>query len=111
VVHIGAYEKKSVRKKKIPQRVPDVPIDNISFHSLENVARWKFVVSGKLALKRELSKEALQCKEVMKVIKHAGLMKTLSGLDKCYEKLVKEFLVNIPADCDNPLSKNIKRCL
>ncbi|MCI48250.1 envelope-like protein, partial [Trifolium medium] len=23
----------------------------------------------------------------------------------CYEKLVKEFLVNIPEDCDNPLSK------
>jgi hypothetical protein len=24
----------------------------------------------------------------------------------CYEKLVKEFLVNIPADCDDPMSKD-----
>jgi hypothetical protein len=53
VVHIGASEKKSVGKKKIPQGIPDVPIDNISFHSLENVARWKFVVSRRLALERE----------------------------------------------------------
>jgi hypothetical protein len=45
----------------------------------------------------------------MKLIKHAGLMKTVSGLDKCYEKLVKEFLVNISADCDNPLSKGYKK--
>jgi hypothetical protein len=32
-------------------------------------------------------------------------MKTVSGLGDCYEKVVKEFLVNIPADCDNPVSK------
>ncbi|WJX84522.1 hypothetical protein P8452_67093 [Trifolium repens] len=32
-------------------------------------------------------------------------MKTVSGIGECYEKLVKEFLVNIPEDCDNPLSK------
>jgi hypothetical protein len=91
------------------QGVPDVPIDNISFHSLENVSRWKFVVSRRLALERELSKEALQCKEVMKLIKHAGLMKTVHGLGNCYEKLVKEFLVNIPEDCDNPLSKEYQK--
>ncbi|KAK2396314.1 hypothetical protein QL285_057971 [Trifolium repens] len=45
----------------------------------------------------------------MKLIKHVGLMKTVSGLGNCYEKLVKEFLVNIPADCDNPLSKEYQK--
>jgi hypothetical protein len=109
VVYIGAFDKKSVGKKKIPQGVPYVPIDNISFHSLENVARWKYVMSRRLALKRELSKEALQCKDAMKLIKHAGLMKTVSGLDKCYEKLVKEFLVNIPANCVNPHNKEYQK--
>lgn len=59
MVHIGVSQKKSVRKNRKPQGVPDVPIDNISFHSLENVARWKFVVSRRLALEKELSKEAL----------------------------------------------------
>jgi hypothetical protein len=29
----------------------------------------------------------------------------VSGLGKCYEKLVKEFIVNIGEDCDNRLSK------
>ncbi|WJX67651.1 hypothetical protein P8452_52099 [Trifolium repens] len=109
VVHIGASERKSVKKKKIPQGVPEVPIDNISFHSLENVSRWKFVVNRRMALERELSKEALQYKQVMKLIKHAGLMKTVHGLGSCYEKLVKEFLVNIPEDCDNPLSKEYQK--
>jgi hypothetical protein len=78
VVYIGAFDKKSVGKKKIPQGVPYVPIDNISFHSLENVARWKYVMSRRLALKRELSKEALQRKDVVKLIEHAGLMKIMS---------------------------------
>jgi hypothetical protein len=45
----------------------------------------------------------------MKLIKHAGLMKTIYGLGNCYEKLVKEFLVNIPEDCDNPLSKEYQK--
>jgi hypothetical protein len=58
-----------------------------------------------LALERELSDEALECKEVMDLILQAGLMKTVSGLGRCYEKLVKEFIVNIGEDCDNKLSK------
>jgi hypothetical protein len=41
----------------------------------------------------------------MDLIHQAGLMKTVSGLGKCYEKLVKEFIVNIGEDCDNRLSK------
>jgi hypothetical protein len=109
VVHIGASEKKSVGKKKIPQGIPDVPIDNIFFHSLENVGRWKFVFHRRLALERELSNEALQCKEVVNLINHAGLMKTVSGMGDCCEKLVKEFIVNIPANCDNPLSHEFQK--
>ncbi|KAK2411248.1 hypothetical protein QL285_046544 [Trifolium repens] len=41
----------------------------------------------------------------MDLILQAGLMKTVSGLGRCYEKLVKEFIVNIGEDCDNKLSK------
>ncbi|MCI84795.1 envelope-like protein, partial [Trifolium medium] len=36
------------------------------------------------------------------LIKEVGLLKTIWGIGHCYEKLVKEFLVNIPEDCDNP---------
>jgi hypothetical protein len=41
----------------------------------------------------------------MDLIRKAGLMQTVSGIGKCYEKLVKEFIVNIAEDCDSPLSK------
>ena len=44
-------------------------LDNVSFHSEESVARWKFVFHRRSALERELGKEALECKEVVKLIK------------------------------------------
>ncbi|WJX96807.1 hypothetical protein P8452_77963 [Trifolium repens] len=99
----------STQKKKagrsIPQNIPDVPMDNVSFHFSNSAAKWKFVYHKRLALERELSDEALECKEVMDLILQAGLMKTVSGIGRCYEKLVKEFIVNIGEDCDNKLSK------
>ncbi|KAK2402173.1 hypothetical protein QL285_051715 [Trifolium repens] len=91
--------------RTIPQNVPDVPMDNVSFHFSASAAKWKFVYHRRLTLERELSDEALECKDVMDLIQQAGLMKTVSGLGKCYEKLVKEFIVNIGEDCDNRLSK------
>ncbi|WJX66241.1 hypothetical protein P8452_50816 [Trifolium repens] len=99
----------STQKKKagrsIPQNVPEVPMDNVSFHFSNSAAKWKFVYHRRLALERELSDEALECNEVMDLILQAGLMKTVSGLGSCYEKLVKEFIINIGEDCGNRLSK------
>ncbi|KAK2382851.1 hypothetical protein QL285_070364 [Trifolium repens] len=97
--------KRRVAGRTIPPNVPDVPMDNVSFHFSASAAKWKFVYHRRLALERELSDEALECKDVMDLIQQAGLMKTVSGLGKCYEKLVKEFIVNIGEDCDNRLSK------
>ena len=87
------------------QAIESVPIDKVSFHLPENAHRWKFIYHRRLALERELGKKALQIEVVMELIKEAGLMKTISKVGNCYEQLVKEFLVNIPSDCDNPLSK------
>ncbi|KAK2403694.1 hypothetical protein QL285_053107 [Trifolium repens] len=99
----------STQKKKagrsIPQNIPEVPMDNVSFHFSNSAAKWKFVYHRRLALERELSDEALECKEVMDLILQAGLMKTVNGLGSCYEKLVKEFIVNIGEDYGNRLSK------
>ncbi|KAK2373606.1 hypothetical protein QL285_074634 [Trifolium repens] len=99
----------STQKKKagrsIPQNIPDVPMDNVSFHFSNSAVKWKFVYHRRLALERELSDETLEFKEVMDLILQAGLMKTVSGIGRCYEKLVKEFIVNIGEDCDNKLSK------
>jgi len=84
------------------QTVANVPIDKVSFHPPENAQRWKFIFHKRLALERELGKEAVKMADVMDMIKEAGLLKTVCNLGNCYEKLVKEFLVNISEECDNP---------
>ncbi|PNX70685.1 hypothetical protein L195_g057641, partial [Trifolium pratense] len=60
----------------------------------------------RLAVERELTKDALKCQDIFDYIKEAGLLKTVYDFTPCYELLVKEFLVNIPEECDNPLSKD-----
>ncbi|XP_058784028.1 uncharacterized protein LOC131658790 [Vicia villosa] len=49
----------------------------------------------------ELAPNALANKEVLELIQEAGLLKTVCNLPKCYEKLVKEFVVNLSEDYGN----------
>ncbi|KAH1246871.1 hypothetical protein GmHk_06G016876 [Glycine max] len=95
--------------KKVPGNVPDAPLDNISFHSIGNVERWKFVYQRRIALERELGRNALDCKETMELIKAAGLLKTVTKLGDCYESLVREFIVNIPSDITNRKSDEYQK--
>ncbi|KAH1215397.1 hypothetical protein GmHk_13G036548 [Glycine max] len=95
--------------KKVPENVPDAPLDNISFHSIGNAERWKFVYQRRLALERELGRAALDCKEIMDLITAAGLLKTVTKLGDCYESLVREFIVNIPSDITNRKSDEYQR--
>ncbi|XP_050883634.1 uncharacterized protein LOC127086859 [Lathyrus oleraceus] len=74
--------------KKVPANVPEVPIDNIFFHSVENVEKLKFMYQRRLALERELVKDALEYKEVISLIENAGLMKSVVRFRKYYEMLV-----------------------
>ena len=86
-----------------------MPIDKVSLHLPEFVQRWKFIYHKRLALERELSEEVVKIEVVMKLIQEAGLMKTVCNLGDCYEKLMKEFLVNIHEECDNPLSREYQK--
>ncbi|KAH1232854.1 hypothetical protein GmHk_09G025429 [Glycine max] len=95
--------------KKVPENVLDAPLDNISFHSIGNAERWKYVYQRRLALERELGRNALDCKETMELIKAAGLLKTVTKLGDCYESLVREFIVNIPSDITNRKSDDYQR--
>ncbi|KAH1226119.1 hypothetical protein GmHk_11G032869 [Glycine max] len=95
--------------KKVPENVPDAPLDNISFHSIGNAERWKYVYQRRLALERELGRAALDCKETMDLIKAAGLLKTVTKLGDCYEGLVREFIVNIPSDITNRKSDDYQK--
>ncbi|XP_050920391.1 uncharacterized protein LOC127138028 [Lathyrus oleraceus] len=49
--------RKQAYGKKIPANILEVPLDNIYFHSVENVEKWKYVYQRRLALERELGKD------------------------------------------------------
>ncbi|KAH1233170.1 hypothetical protein GmHk_09G025675 [Glycine max] len=69
--------------KKVPEKVPDAPLDNISFHSIGNVEKWKYVYQRRLAVERELGRTALDCKEIMDLIKAAEDSHQVGRLGKC----------------------------
>ncbi|MCH84151.1 envelope-like protein, partial [Trifolium medium] len=100
-VSTGQASRKSIKGRKVPANVPPAPLDNISFHHESWVLRWRFVYNRRLSVERNLSKNALKREEIVKLINVAGLIKTVTDLGKCYERLVKEFLVNISEECDN----------
>ncbi|XP_058767895.1 uncharacterized protein LOC131641607 [Vicia villosa] len=64
--------KKKIAVTKSSTKVRDVPLDNIYLHYASNAIQWKFVYQRRLALERELANDALECQEVMKLIKSAG---------------------------------------
>ncbi|XP_058733485.1 uncharacterized protein LOC131605106 [Vicia villosa] len=101
--------KKKPTSSKPASRVPDVPIDNISFHSTSSVNRWKYVYQKRPALERELVQNALECKDIMDLIHGASLMKIVVHLPKCYERLVKEFIVNLFEECVDGKSKEFRK--
>ncbi|XP_057432218.1 uncharacterized protein LOC130724971 [Lotus japonicus] len=85
--------------KRIPENVHAAPLDNISFHSEESVGKWKYVYQRRIAQERELTGEILHCQEIMKLLEAAGLLKTVTEIGGCYDKLVGEFIVNVTTNC------------
>ncbi|XP_058755702.1 uncharacterized protein LOC131628912 [Vicia villosa] len=81
---------KKLTTSNLGASVPEVPIDNISFHYPSSVNRWKYVHHNRLALEMELAQNVLENKEIMDLIHEAGLLKTVVHLPTCYEMLVKE---------------------
>ncbi|XP_057447248.1 uncharacterized protein LOC130739046 [Lotus japonicus] len=91
-------EKKEYAGKRIPQNVPAVPIDNVSFHAEGHVQKWKYVCQRRVAKETEVGSDVLECKEVVALIEKAGLMKIILKVGRCYEKLVRKFLVNLSVE-------------
>ncbi|XP_058727145.1 uncharacterized protein LOC131598575 [Vicia villosa] len=95
----------------VPSDVPDIsrrkkPSSSKLATSVPDVEVY---VPKRLALERELAKNVLECKEVMELIHHVGFMKTVSNFSKCYENLVKEFIVNLSRDYADGKSKEFRK--
>ncbi|XP_058726387.1 uncharacterized protein LOC131597729 [Vicia villosa] len=69
--------RKKPTTSKLAANIPEVPIDNVSFHYAYSVSRWKYVLQKRLAVERELAPNALENKEVLELIQEAGLLKTV----------------------------------
>lgn len=85
--------------KRIHVNIHVKPLDNVSFHSESSAQRWKYVCQRRVTHANEFSKEAFDSKEIIKLLKVDGLIKIVTDIDPCYEKLVKEFIMNIPPGC------------
>lgn len=86
--------------KRTPTNILVAPLDKVSFHSEESVQKWKFLCQRRIAPERELNKDIIEWKEIMNLLKDAGLMTMISDIGPCYEELVKEFILNLSSDCN-----------
>ncbi|TYK27067.1 uncharacterized protein E5676_scaffold95G00660 [Cucumis melo var. makuwa] len=91
-------------RKKIPTNVPSVPIDGISFHHEESVQRWKFVMQRRIVDAVNISDKYQSCMSIMDLIHKAGLEKTISNVGPFYPQLIREFIVNLPDEFNDPSS-------
>uniref|UniRef100_A0A1S3CJR8 Putative plant transposon protein domain-containing protein n=1 Tax=Cucumis melo TaxID=3656 RepID=A0A1S3CJR8_CUCME len=91
-------------RKKVPLNIPSVPIDGISFHLEESVQRWKFVLQRRITDEVNISDKHHLCVSIMNLIEKAGLSKAISDVGPFYSQLIREFIVNLPADFNDPSS-------
>ncbi|XP_057443955.1 uncharacterized protein LOC130736125 [Lotus japonicus] len=94
--------KKTAEKKK---KIPRVDLESES----DVEADWKYVCIRRIAKEREIGTDVLECKEIVALIDRAGLRKTVLDIGKCYERLVKEFLVNLSDDVGIPRSAEYRK--
>jgi hypothetical protein len=66
-----SLSRKKPTSSKLAASVPEVPIDNVSFHFASSVNRWKYVYHKRMDLDRELAQNALECKEIVDLIREA----------------------------------------
>ena len=84
------------------------PEDNVSFRSKTSVQKWKYVFLRKVSCEKELGIYALNCKEIIYLIKVVVLMNIVIDIEICYEKLIKGFIMNIIADCNVESNKEYR---
>lgn len=89
-----------VSGKIIPLNVFAATLDNVSFRSESSVQNWKYVFQRRISYKRELSKKSFDCNDIIELIKVVGPF---------YEKFVKEFIVNISAECNDEGYKKYRK--
>ncbi|XP_038874885.1 uncharacterized protein LOC120067388 [Benincasa hispida] len=90
-----------VDRRKIFHNVLNVPIDGISFHSEDNVQKWKYVVQRRIVDEKVLSDQTKFCLETMDLFQHVGLLKTVHIRGTCFT--ISSTIINAYLGCvDSP---------
>lgn len=54
----------------------------------------------RFSLEKEMHKDTLDYQEIWDLLEKVGLIKIVTDIDPCYEKLVSEFIVNMYSECN-----------
>ncbi|TYJ96982.1 flocculation protein FLO11-like [Cucumis melo var. makuwa] len=92
---------KAVRRKA-PPNVSSVPIDGVSFHSEEGAHKWKYVVKQRIANEANIADRYNFCSAILELIRNVDLIRTLSEVGPFYPRLMRELIVNLPSDFNDP---------
>lgn len=67
------------------------------------------MVQRRVSHEKVLSKEALDFTEIIEFLKAARLVKMVTDIGPCHEKLVKEFIMNLSLDCNIEGSQDYRK--
>lgn len=79
-----------------------VLINGVSFHSEESVHKWKYVVQCRIANELNFSNKHQSCTPLIELIQKAGLMKIVSEVGPFYPCMIRELIVNLSAEFNDP---------
>ena len=92
--------RKKVGGKRIRVNVIVAPLYNMSFHYKTSVQKQKYILLRRITYEKELRTYVIDGKETLDLIKVVELMKNVTDVGPLYEKLVKEFIINISNECN-----------
>lgn len=72
------------RKNKPHLKVPSVPLDDISFHSVNNAQIWQYILNCKIDVEKELFEQVQDYLEIMGLSIKLELVKYVLNLDSYY---------------------------
>ncbi|KAA0041517.1 flocculation protein FLO11-like [Cucumis melo var. makuwa] len=89
-------------RRKVPPNVSSIPIDGVSFHSEEGAHKWKYVVKRQIADEANIVDRYNFCPAILELRRNAGLIRTVSEVGLFYPRLMRELIVNLPSDFNDP---------
>uniref|UniRef100_A0A9I9E7Q9 Flocculation protein FLO11-like n=1 Tax=Cucumis melo TaxID=3656 RepID=A0A9I9E7Q9_CUCME len=89
-------------RQKVPPNVPSVPIDGVSFHSEEEAHKWKYVVKRQIMDEANIVDRDNFYPAILELIRNVRLIHTVSEVGPFYPRLMRELIVNLPSDFNDP---------